>query len=125
MWSNVDTDIETQTKQNSFVVKFANNQAKIKQDPEWVYSKRIPELVFSLKNHLAVKQLSMRAPVHVVQLHMKIGTADLAKHIKEIKVRAHVVLKLGYDLIRAGHAAYVEVKFFSHGDIYLDLNLSS
>ena len=71
---------------------------------------------------MAVKQLSMRAPVHVVQLHMKIGTADLAKHIKEIKVRAHVVLKLGYDLIRAGHAAYVEVRFFSHWDIYLGLN---
>ena len=67
----------------------------------------------------------MSVPVHVVQLHMKIGTADLAKHIKEIKVRAHVVLKLGYDLIRAGHAAYVEVKFFSHGDIYLDLSLGS
>ena len=61
----------------------------------------------------------MIVPVHVVQLHMKIGTADLAKHIKEIKVRAHVVLRLGYDLIRAGHAAYVEVKFLSHGDIYL------
>ena len=57
----------------------------------------------------------MSAPVHVVQLHMKIGTADLAKHIKEIKVRAHVVLKLGYDLIRAGHAAYVEVKFSRTG----------
>jgi len=74
------------------------------------------------KKPLAAKQLSMSVPVHVVQLHMKIGTADLAKHIKEIKVRAHVVLKLGYDLIRAGHAAYVEVKFFSHGDIYLALN---
>ena len=38
---------------------------------------------------------------------MKIGSVDMAKHIKEIKVRAHVVLKLGYHLIRAGHAAYV------------------
>ena len=44
---------------------------------------------------------------HMVQLHMKIGSADLAKHIKELKVRAHVVLKLGYHLIRARHAAYV------------------
>ena len=32
----------------------------------------------------------------------------MAKHIKEIQVRAHVVLKLGYHLIRAGHAAYVK-----------------
>ena len=45
---------------------------------------------------------------HMVQLHLKIGRTDLAKLIKEIKVRAHVVLKLGYDLIRARHAAYVE-----------------
>ena len=44
----------------------------------------------------------------MVQLHMKIGTLDMVKHIKEIKVRAHVVLKLGYHLIRAGHAAYVK-----------------
>ena len=45
---------------------------------------------------------------HMVQLHMKIGSVDMAKHIKEIKVRAHVVLKLGYQLIRAGHAAYIK-----------------
>ena len=44
----------------------------------------------------------------MVQLHMKIGILDMAKRIKEIKVRAHVVLKLGYHLIRAGHAAYVK-----------------
>ena len=44
----------------------------------------------------------------MVQLHMKIGTLDLAKHIKEIKVRAHVVLRLGYHLIRAGHATDVK-----------------
>ena len=44
----------------------------------------------------------------MVQLHLKIGTLDMAKHIKEIKVRAHVVLALGYDLIRAGHAAYIK-----------------
>ena len=39
---------------------------------------------------------------------MKICTLDMVKHIKEIKVRAHVVLKLGEHLIRAGHAAYVK-----------------
>lgn len=44
---------------------------------------------------------------HMVQLHLRSGTVDMAKHIKEVKVRAHVVLKLGYDVIRAGHAAYV------------------
>ena len=49
---------------------------------------------------------------HMVQLHLKIGSVDLSKHIKEIKVRAHVVLKLGYHLIRAGHAAYVKVRVF-------------
>ena len=44
----------------------------------------------------------------MVQLHMKIGDLDMVKHIKEIKVRARVVLKLGYHLSRAGHAAYVK-----------------
>ena len=46
---------------------------------------------------------------HMVQLHLKIGTIDMAKHIKEIKVRAHVVLALGYELIKAGHAAYIKL----------------
>ena len=45
-----------------------------------------------------------------MQLHLKIGHVDMAKHIQEIKVRAHVVLALGYDLIRAGHAAYVKAR---------------
>ena len=36
----------------------------------------------------------------MVQLHMKIGTLDMVKHIKEI-------ILLGEHLIRAGHAAYV------------------
>ena len=49
---------------------------------------------------------------YAVQLHMKVGSVDLAKHIKEIKVRAHVVLRLGYDLIAAGHTAYVKVRCF-------------
>ena len=40
-------------------------------------------------------------------MHMKIGTLDMVKHIKAIKVRAHAVLKLGVHLLRAGHAAYV------------------
>ena len=52
----------------------------------------------------------MNCGIYSVQLHMKIRTADLAKHVKEIPVRAHVVLKLGYHLICAGHAAYVEVR---------------
>ena len=47
---------------------------------------------------------------HLVRLQLKIGGIDLAKHIKEIKVRAHVVLKLGCCLIEAGHAAYVSLR---------------
>ena len=47
---------------------------------------------------------------HMVQLHLKIGSIDMAKHIREIKVRAHVVLALGYDLIKAGHAAYIKLR---------------
>ena len=47
---------------------------------------------------------------HLVRLQLKIGDIDFAKHIKEIKVRAHVVLKLGCRLIEAGHAAYVSLR---------------
>ena len=47
---------------------------------------------------------------HMVQLHLKIGTLDMAKHIREIRVRAHVVLALGYDLINSGHAAYIKMR---------------
>ena len=35
-------------------------------------------------------------------------TTLFRSHIKEIKVRAHVILALGYDLIRAAHTAYVK-----------------
>ena len=55
--------------------------------------------------------------IYLVQLHMKIVNADLAQHVKEIKVPAHAVLKLGYRLISAGHAAYVEVKCLAIGYI--------
>ncbi len=45
---------------------------------------------------------------HMVRLHLRVGSVDLAKHIPEIKLRAHVVLALCCDLIDAGHAAYVD-----------------
>ena len=66
------------------------------------------------------ERISMTPLIYLVQLHMKIGNADLAQHVKEIKVRAHVVLKLGYRLISAGHAAYVEVKCRSQWDIFVN-----
>ncbi len=45
---------------------------------------------------------------HMVQLQLKVGTVDMAKHIKQIRLRAHVVLELGYELINAGHEAYIK-----------------
>ena len=59
-------------------------------------------------NKLALLPHEPEHLAHMVQLHLKIGNVDMAKHIKEIKVRAHVVLALGYELIKAGHAAYIK-----------------
>ena len=53
---------------------------------------------------------------------LEVGSCDMAKHIKEIRLRAHVVLRLGYDLIRAGHAAYVCETTTHRGKVVTDLS---
>ena len=47
---------------------------------------------------------------HVVRLHMKIGgkDAEVAKFVKEIRVRTHVVLTLGKELIEGHHPAFTK-----------------
>ena len=40
---------------------------------------------------------------HMVRLHLKLNSQEIAKHMKEICVRTHVVLQLGYDLIESFH----------------------
>ena len=45
---------------------------------------------------------------HMVRLHLKAGHSVVTRHLKEICVRTHVLLRLGYDLIEAGHAALVK-----------------
>ena len=42
---------------------------------------------------------------HMVRLHLKVNSLDVTRHMKEICVRTHVVLQLGYDLIESGHPA--------------------
>ena len=44
---------------------------------------------------------------HMVRLHLKVSSLDVTRHMKEICVRTHVVLQLGYDLIESGHPALV------------------
>ena len=70
--------------------KIMESLARSTSDPELAILPHDPE-------HLA----------HMVRLHLRVGSVDMAKHIPEIKVRAHVLLALGVDLIKAGHAAYV------------------
>ena len=53
---------------------------------------------------------------------LEVGSCDMAKHIKEIRLRAHVVLRLGYDLIRAGHAAYIGKPTTRRGKLVADLS---
>jgi len=45
---------------------------------------------------------------HMVRLHLKLNSNDITNHLKEIKVRTHVLLQLGYDLIEAHHPALVK-----------------
>ena len=40
---------------------------------------------------------------HMVRLHLKLNSQEIAKHMKEICVRTYVVLQLGYDLIESLH----------------------
>ena len=44
--------------------------------------------------------------VHVVRLHMKVGTSDWCKHLKQVRLRAHVALRLAYTLIENKHPVY-------------------
>jgi hypothetical protein len=45
---------------------------------------------------------------HMVRLHLKLaGGLEVTRHMKEVCVRTHVVLQLGYDLIESGHPALV------------------
>jgi hypothetical protein len=42
---------------------------------------------------------------HLVKFHLRIASMDLAQHIQDMKLRSHVVLKLGYFFIEQGHPA--------------------
>ena len=44
---------------------------------------------------------------HLVRLHLKTEHLEIARHMKEICVRTHVILQVGYDLIDARHPAYM------------------
>ena len=50
--------------------------------------------------------LSQDVLVHLVRLHMKIGDAEWAKHLRQVKLRAHVSLKLACLLIDNKHPAF-------------------
>ena len=45
---------------------------------------------------------------HMVKLHLKSNLLEVTRHMKEIRVRTHVLLRLGYDLIEAMHPAFVK-----------------
>ena len=63
--------------------------------------------------------LSQDVLVHLVRLHMKVGEAEWAKHLRQVKLRAHVALRLAYVLIdnkqpafcNKGTAAELKIRF--------------
>ena len=61
---------------------------------------------------LAGKRLALPHPpeliAHLVRLHLKTDSCEITRHLKEICVRSHVILQLGYDLIDAGHPAFMQ-----------------
>ena len=50
--------------------------------------------------------LSQDVLVHLVRLHMKVGEAEWAKHLRQVKLRAHVALRLASVLIDNKHPAF-------------------
>ena len=52
---------------------------------------------------------------HMVKLHLKSNLLEVTRHMKEIRVRTHVLLRLGYALIEALHPAFV--KHTNAGDL--------
>ena len=44
--------------------------------------------------------------VHVVRLHMKVGHEEWTKHLRQVKLRAHVALRLAHVLIDNKHPAF-------------------
>jgi len=59
-----------------------------------------------------VEDTELQAPlpqdvlVHLVRLHMKVGEAEWAKHLRQVKLRAHVALRLACVLIDNKHPAF-------------------
>ena len=74
------------------------------------YSMPWEDIMFALDSLVEDKELESPLPqdvlVHLVRLHMKVGNEDWSNHIKEIKLRAHVALRLAHVLIENGHPAF-------------------
>ena len=68
------------------------------------------DILASLGRCIDDKELETPLPpevlVHVVRLHMKIGNEEWCKHLKQVKLRAHVALRLAQVLIENKHPAF-------------------
>ena len=70
------------------------------------------EIMKSLLNATATPNLTVPHPpemlAHMVRLHLNFGTSAQIPPLKEVCVRTHVILQLGYDLIESGHPALLK-----------------
>ena len=79
-----------------------------------IFSFHMPweDILTSLKEALEDKDLRLlphsgAVIAHMIRFNLRIGTIELAKHLKEAKLRGEVVLALGRELITSGHRAFV------------------
>ena len=70
------------------------------------------EIMRMLLESANVSELTVPHPpemlAHMVRLHLNVGTNSITGHMKEVCVRTHVLLQLGYDLIESGHPALMK-----------------
>ncbi|CAE8629629.1 unnamed protein product, partial [Polarella glacialis] len=77
-----------------------------------IFSFHMPweDIIGSLEGAVGNEELVSPHPpsvlCHLVKLHMRVASVELAPHIRDMKVRAHVVLKLGYYFIEQRRPAF-------------------
>ena len=73
------------------------------------------DIMYSLAEALSDEDLAMLphtgdASAHMIRLSLRIGIVELAKHLKDARLRGHVVLGLWRESIEAGRRAYAKKK---------------
>ena len=69
----------------------------------------VPERIRSIteaSNRTAALPHDGETLAHLVRFEFRLKDKDLSRHLKHMRLRAHVVLHLGWELIERGHPAF-------------------